>query len=81
LAFQVYFWQLALDRWWSSRDSPLPKYSFVLHPWSLSPHETTISIKKTLRALARSIAVCLVAEHMFNPFSKSTNVPEGYNFS
>jgi len=54
----------ALDPWWSSRDSRPPKYSFVLHPWSLPPHETTLSIKKTLRALARSVAVRLVAEQI-----------------
>ena len=54
----------ALGRWWSSRDSPLPKYSFVLHLWVLSLHETTISIQKTLRALARSVAVCLSAEQI-----------------
>ena len=42
-----------LDRWWSSRDSRLPKCNFVLHRWSPLPHETTLSINKILRVSPR----------------------------
>jgi hypothetical protein len=53
-----------LDRWWSSRDSRLPKCNFVLHRWSPLPHETTISINKTLRASPRSVVARLIAEQI-----------------
>src|SRR5712691_12081476 len=53
-----------LDRWWSSRDSPLPKCNFVLHRWSPLPHETTHHIKKTLRASPRSLVVRLIAQQI-----------------
>ena len=50
------------DRWWASRDSRLPRYNFVLHLWSLLPHETTLHIQKTSRASPRSVVVRLIAE-------------------
>src|ERR1700692_3111063 len=50
------------DRWWSSRDSRLPTYNFVLHRWSPPPHETTLHIQKTVRASPRSVVVRLIAE-------------------
>ena len=53
-----------LDRWWSSRDSRLPKCNFVLHRWSPLPHETTLSINKILRAPPRSVVVRLIAEQI-----------------
>ncbi len=53
-----------LDRWWSSRDSRLPRYNFVLHLRSPLPHETTLHIKKTLRASPRPVAVRLIAEQI-----------------
>jgi hypothetical protein len=49
-----------LDRCWSSRGSRLPRCSFDLHPWSPLPHETTLHIKKTLRASPRSVALRLI---------------------
>ena len=54
----------ALDRWWSLRGSPLPRCNFVLHLWSWLPHETTLHIKKTLRASPRSVALRLRAEQI-----------------
>src|SRR5580700_3426850 len=53
-----------LDRWWSSRESRLPKYNFVLHRWSPLPHETTLSTNKILRASPRSVVVRLIAEQI-----------------
>ena len=52
-----------LDRWWSSRGSPLPRCNFVLHLWS-PPHETTLNITNTLRLSARSVASRLIAEQI-----------------
>jgi hypothetical protein len=51
-----------LDRWWSSRDSRLPKSNFVLHRWSPLSHETTLSINEILRASPRYAVVRLIAE-------------------
>ncbi|MFY9529172.1 MAG: hypothetical protein WAR24_09690 [Candidatus Acidiferrales bacterium] len=51
-----------LDRWWSSKGSPLPRYNFVLHLWSPLPHETTLHSNKTLRASPRSVTLRLIAE-------------------
>jgi len=49
--------QNAVHRWWSSKDSPLLKSSFVLlPPWSPRPHETTLHHKKSLRVSARSVS-------------------------
>ena len=53
-----------LDRWWSSRDSRLPKCNFVLHRWSPLPHETTLSINKILRASPRPVVVRLITEQI-----------------
>src|SRR6267143_1287044 len=53
-----------LDRWWSSRDSRLPKCNFVLHLWSPLSHETTPHTKKTLGASPRSVVVRLIAERI-----------------
>src|SRR5882757_4005543 len=53
-----------LDRWWSSRDSRLPRCNSVLHRWSPLPHETTLSINTILRASPRSVVVRLVAEQI-----------------
>ena len=50
VAFQI-CWKL-----WSSR------WNFVLHLWSLLPHETTLHIQKTSRASPRSVVVRLIAE-------------------
>ena len=52
-----------LDRWWSSRGSPLPRCNFVLHLWS-PPHETTLNVTNTLRLSARSVASRLIAEQI-----------------
>src|SRR6266436_5119337 len=49
--------QNAVDRCWSSKDSPLPKSNFVLlPPWSPRPHETTLYHNKSLRVSARSVS-------------------------
>src|SRR6202521_4125975 len=53
-----------LDRWWSSRDSRLPKCNFVLHRWSPLPHETTLSINKILRVSPRPVVVRLITEQI-----------------
>src|SRR6267378_6509135 len=53
-----------LDRWWSSRGSPLPRCNFVLHLWSPLPHETTSSNSNFSRVLARSVPYCLIAEQI-----------------
>ena len=53
-----------LDRWWSSRDSRLPRCNFVLHRWSPLPHETTLFTNKILRASPRSVVVRLIAEQI-----------------
>jgi hypothetical protein len=54
------FAQNAVDRWWSSKDSPLPKSNFVLlPPWSPRPHETTLYHKKSLRLSARAVSLRL----------------------
>src|SRR5260370_40431830 len=53
-----------LDRWWSSRDSRLPRCSFVLHRWSPLPHETTLCINKILRASPRSVVVRRIAQQI-----------------
>jgi hypothetical protein len=53
-----------LDRWWSSRDSRLPRCNFVLHRWSPLPHETTLCINNILRASSRSVVVRLIAEQI-----------------
>jgi hypothetical protein len=52
VAFQI-CWKL-----WSSR------WNFVLHLWSLLPHETTLHIQKTSRASPRSVVVRLIAEQI-----------------
>src|ERR1700694_4449764 len=57
-----------LDRWWSSKDSPLPRYNFVLHLWSPLPHETTLHSNKTLRASPRSVTLRLIAEPISSSF-------------
>jgi hypothetical protein len=53
-----------LGRWWSWRDSRLPRCSFVLHLRSPPPHETTHPIKKPLRASSRSVVARLIAEQI-----------------
>src|SRR5712692_1048721 len=54
-----------LDRWWSSKGSPPPRFTFVLRPsWPLLPHETTLHSANTLRASARSVVLRLVAEQI-----------------
>src|SRR5260370_3342427 len=53
-----------LDRWWSLRDSRLPKCNFVLHRWSPLPHETTLSINKILPASPRPVLVRLITEQI-----------------
>ena len=50
----------AAGPWQPSRDSPLPRFSFVLHlSRSRWPHETTINITQSLRVSARAISLCL----------------------
>ena len=53
-----------LDRWWSSRGSPLPRWNFVLHLGAALPYETTLHRKKTLCASPRSVALRLIAEQI-----------------
>ena len=53
-----------LDRWWSSRDSRLPRCNFVLHRWSPLPHETTLFTNKILRASPRSVVVRFITKQI-----------------
>src|SRR6266704_794227 len=48
------------ERWWSSKDSLLPRSNFVLPPpCSLRLHETTLYHKKSLRVSAHSVSLRL----------------------
>src|SRR5215471_1909454 len=49
-----------VDRWWSSKDSPLPISNFVLHRWPLR-HETTFSNSNSSPASACSALLRLAA--------------------
>ena len=56
--------QSAVDRWWSSKDLPLPKSNSVLHQsWSRLPHETTLHNAKPLRASATLRLFCVLPFH------------------
>ena len=57
----------AVDRWWSSKGSPLQKSNYALHHCSLLPHETTLSNSNSSRLSACSASLPLNAEQ--NPFS------------
>src|SRR5258708_12575399 len=58
-----------LDRWWSSRDSRLPKCNFFLHHWSPLPHEPTLSINKFLLPSPPPLLVHLFSHQPFSsPF-------------
>src|SRR6266478_4171193 len=52
-----------VDRWWSSKGSPLQKSNFVLNRCSL-PHETTLSNSNTSRVSACSLPLRLAAEQI-----------------
>jgi len=63
-----------VGRCWSSKDLLLLRSSFVLHrPRMPSPHETTIDITKPLRASARCLPLCLLAQPI--PFSRFPRSP------
>src|SRR5215470_9052558 len=51
-----------VDRWWSSRGSPLPRSNFALHRCSLLPHETTLSSPNPSRLSACPVSLRLNAE-------------------
>ncbi len=51
-----------VDRWWSSRGTPLRTSNFGLHRWSLLPHETTLSSSNPSRVSACSLPLRLAAE-------------------
>src|SRR5260370_8978337 len=56
------------ERWWSSRDLPLPRSNSALHPLSTeSPHDTTIPISLT-RCLSPPVRVV-------PPFLPQTSYP------
>src|SRR6267154_3605944 len=52
-----------VDRWWSSKGSPLQKSNFVLHRCSL-PHETTLSNSNPSRVSACSLPLRLAAQQI-----------------
>ena len=71
------------DRWWSSRDSGLSSYNFVLHLCSPLPHETTLHIQKTSRASPRWFALSLnkpllpaFSVDRFATFSRTSHLPD-----
>src|SRR5712664_4966615 len=73
-----------LDRWWSSRGSPLPRCNFVLHPGAALPHETTLHSKKTcvlrhdpsLFALSPNKSLLPASSHtLFATFFRNSSLP------
>src|SRR5690348_10746223 len=60
-----------VDRWWSSRDSPLQKCNFVLRHWSPLQHDTALPSSNSSRVSARFVPLRLSAgqipsAHLFN---------------
>src|SRR5260370_13525778 len=53
-----------VDRWWSSRGTPLRTSNSGLHRWSLLPHETTLSSSNPSRVSACSLPLRLAAEQI-----------------
>src|SRR5712664_299267 len=73
-----------LNRWWSSRGSPLPRCNFVLHPGAALPHETTLHSKKTcvlrhdpsLFALSPNKSLLPASSHtLFATFFRNSQFP------